>query len=94
MKRYDSIGRIGHILETDSQVVTDLVIPAGKKVPEHSVDYTVVVVPVKGRVIFSGHDFETELAPGSFVRMLPDEKHSLRALEDSELFVVKSRLAE
>lgn len=77
MKRYDSIG---HILETDSQVVTDLVIPAGKKIPEHSVDYTVVVVPVKGRVIFSGHDFETELAPGIFVRMLSDEKHRLRAL--------------
>ncbi|MBT9626695.1 cupin [Ligilactobacillus ruminis] len=86
MKRYDSIGQIGHIFETDQQVVTDLVIP------EHHVDYTVVVVPIKGKIIFSGHDFETELAPGSFVRMLPNESHSLKAIEDSELFVIKSKL--
>ena len=45
MKRYDSIGKIGHIFETDQQVVTDLVIPSGKEIPEHHVDYTVVVVP-------------------------------------------------
>lgn len=31
MKRYDSIGQIGHIFETDQQVVTDLVIPSGKR---------------------------------------------------------------
>lgn len=48
MKRYDSIGQIGHIFETDQQVVTDLVIPSGKEIPEHHVDYTVVVVPIKG----------------------------------------------
>lgn len=88
MKRYDSIGQIGHIFETDQQVVTDLVIPSGKEIPEHHVDYTVVVVPIKGKIIFSGHDFETEL----FVRMLPNESHSLKAIEDSELFVIKSKL--
>ena len=88
MKRYDSIGQIGHIFETDQQVV----IPSGKEIPEHHVDYTVVVVPIKGKIIFSGHDFETELAPGSFVRMLPNESHSLKAIEDSELFVIKSKL--
>ena len=51
MKRYDSIGQIGHIFETDQQVVTDLVIPSGREIPEHHVDYTVVVVPIKGKVI-------------------------------------------
>lgn len=94
MQKYSSINQIGHIFETDSQVVTDLVIPAGKTIPTHHAPYDVLVIPIKDRIIFRGEGFEEEIAPGSFIKMTPDEPHSLEAKEDSEVFVVKSVLAK
>ncbi|WP_430611692.1 cupin [Enterococcus sp. DIV0876] len=93
MEKYQGTGKISHIFESDNQVVTNLVLEAGKEIPTHDAPYTVVVVPVKGRIMFRGEDFEEEIYPGVIVRMLPDEPHSLTALADSELMVIKSRLA-
>lgn len=92
MHRYEGKGSTGHVFESENQVVTNLVIPAGKDIPTHDAPYTVVVVPVKGRIIFSGENFSEEIYPGVIVRMEPNEPHSLHALEDSELMVVKSSL--
>ena len=92
MFKYEGTGKISHIFESNNQVVTNLVMEKGKTIPTHDAPYTVVVVPVKGRVIFSGENFKEEIYPGVIVRMEPKEPHSLYALEDSELMVVKSRL--
>lgn len=84
-----------NIVETDRQVVTHLVIPAGKEVPEHHAPYDVIVVPIKGVVIFgdvAGHR-EEKLVPGDIVKMAPDEHHYLKAVEDTEVMVIKSKLA-
>lgn len=64
MQKYSSINQIGHIFETDSQVVTDLVIPAGKTIPTHHAPYDVLVIPIKGRIIFRGEGFEERDRPG------------------------------
>lgn len=92
MNKYSGTGKIGHIFESENQVVTNLVMATGKEIPTHRAPFTVVVVPVKGRVIFKGEDFEEEIFPGTIVRMEPNEDHSLVALEDSELMVIKSNL--
>lgn len=83
-----------HLFESDTQTVTHLQIKAGKSVPRHKSPNYVVVVIYKGKVIFSTDDDKVELCPGTIVRMVPDEYHSLQALEDSDLMVVKSKLKE
>lgn len=94
MKKYQGANKISNIFESKNQIITDLVIPKGKEIPTHHVAYTVVVIPVKGKVIFSGENFEEEIEPGIIVRLQPDEKHKLFALADSEIMVIKSHLAD
>lgn len=42
-----------HLIQTPSQVVTHLVLKAGEKTPKHKVEFTVIVVPIKGLVLFT-----------------------------------------
>lgn len=83
-----------NIVETPNQTVTHLVIPAGKLVPRHHVDYDVIVVPVKGKVVFGDVDRDRHetLVPGDIVKMMPGEWHDLKAVEDTEVMVIKSKL--
>lgn len=94
MKFYQGNGKISNLVQTNNQIVTNLVIPQGKEIRTHHVPYTVVVVLIKGRVIFSGEQDKKEIYPGIIVRMEPDEKHQLQAVTDSELMVIKSRLVK
>ena len=87
------IKRFEHLVETPSQTVTHLVLPAGQAIGQHHVPYTVVVVSVKGRILFSDEKETAEIYPGVIIRMAPHEVHSLEAVEDSELMVIKSHLA-
>ncbi|GAJ25664.1 hypothetical protein JCM15457_540 [Liquorilactobacillus sucicola DSM 21376 = JCM 15457] len=94
MKKYQGNNKIGNIFESDKQIITDLIIPKGKEIRAHHVPYTVVVVPVKGNVVFAGENFREEIKPGIVVRLQPNEKHELKALTDSEIIVVKSCLEQ
>ena len=85
-----------NIVETPHQTVTHLVIPAGKAVPKHHVPEDVVVVPIKGRVVFEdvSHATAQTLAPGDIVKLAPNEWHALEAVTDTEVMVIKSQLAD
>lgn len=73
--------------------VTHLVIAKDKAVPQHFVDFDVIVVPIKGKVEFYTEtgDFEI-IYPGKLVKMKPNEKHALKAQTDAELMVIKMKL--
>ena len=47
----------------------------------------------RGYICLKDKNFKEEIYPGAIVRMQPNEPHSLYALEDSELMVIKSTLA-
>ena len=83
-----------NIVETASQTVTHLVIPAGKVVSMHHVPYDVIVVPIKGKVIFGDvdHNHQETLMPGDIVKMVPGEWYDLKAVDDTEVMVIKSKL--
>lgn len=94
IKTNSDVDLFENIVETPSQTVTHLVIPAGKEVPTHYADADVIVVPIKGKVIFgdaTNDHFET-LVPGDIVKMTPSEPHNLRAIDDTEVMVIKSQL--
>ncbi len=67
--------------------VTHLVIAKDKAVPQHFVDFDVIVVPIYTET----GDFEI-IYPGKLVKMKPNEKHALKAQTDAELMVIKMKL--
>lgn len=81
-----------HIIDKEGQQVTHLFLRKGKELPTHNVDMSVVVVPFKGRVEFTGESGTETIEPGTVIEMEPNEKHSLKAVEDSQLIVVKSKI--
>lgn len=85
-----------NIVETHHQTVTHLVIPAGETVPKHHVPEDVVVVPIKGRVVFEDVSNGTAqtFVPGDIVKLAPNEWHALEAVTDTEVMVIKSQLAD
>ncbi|TCD54963.1 cupin [Alloscardovia theropitheci] len=83
-----------NLYESDSQTVTHLHIARDKSSGWHSVDFTVVVVPISGTVRFSTHDNSRTITVGDIVRMVPGEEHNLEGLGevDCDLMVIKSKL--
>ena len=81
-----------HLIEKDRQTVTHLCLKEGKELSTHSVDMSVIVVPFKGTIEFTGESGMETIKPGTIVEMEPNEKHSLKAVEDSQLIVVKSKI--
>lgn len=92
MEKLTGNGKTGPILKGENQTIMNLVLEKGKEIPKHDAPDTVVVVPVKGEIIFKGDQFEEHVTPGSVVVVQPNEPHSLEAVEDAEVMVIKSKL--
>ena len=95
MKSYkvdQSIDMAEHLIEKDGQTVTHLLLNKGRELGTHRVDMSVIVVPFKGEIEFTGESGMEVIKPGMIIEMEPDEKHSLKAVEDSQLIVVKSKI--
>ena len=95
MKSYkvnENIEIAEHLIEKDGQTVTHLFIREGKELSTHAVDMSVIVVPFKGVIEFTGETGTETIKPGMIIEMEPNEKHSLKAVEDSQLIVVKSKI--
>lgn len=82
-----------NLIDTPTQVVTHLVLDEGQAVPQHQADFSVIVVPIKGKILFSDAAHTETIYPGKIVQMTPGELHALKAVQASELMVVKSTLA-
>ncbi len=65
-----------HLVETPSQTVTHLVLPAGKLIGQHHVLIRSRRVPVKGRIL-SDEEKTAEIYPGVTIRMA-SMKHTSR----------------
>lgn len=88
----DEFARAHNIYETDSQVVTHLNISANEEIPSHKSTMNVIVVIYEGEVEFTENEDTYNIKPGDIVQMNPDTPHSLKAISDSKLMVIKSDL--
>ena len=61
----------------------------GKGIPEHNADSDVLIIVQKGKVAFDVAGERVELTPSSILYMEPKEQHSLLALEDVELLLLR-----
>lgn len=88
----DEFARAHNIYETDSQVVTHLNIRANEEIPSHKSTMNVIVVIYEGEVEFTENEDTYNINPGDIVQMNPNTPHSLKAISDSKLMVIKSDL--
>lgn len=85
-------GKFEHLVDEENLQVTHLQIKRGDQIPSHKSDKSVVVVIYKGRVNFEGENESVTIVPGDIITMKPSEMHALKALEDSDLMVIKARI--
>ena len=78
-----------HLIKDEKLNVVNIRLNAGESIGKHKAPQHVVVVIVKGKVLFSDETFGEEIYPGKIIYMQPNEIHELSALEDSELMVIK-----
>ena len=88
----DEFARAHNIYETDFQVVTHLNIKANEEIPSHKSTMNVIVVIYEGEVEFTENEDTYNIKPGDIVQMNPNTPHSLKAISDSKLMVIKSDL--
>lgn len=85
-------GKFEHLVDEENLQITHLQIKKGEEVPSHKSDKSVVVVIYKGKVDFTGENETQTIVPSDIIVMKPNEMHALRALEDSDLMVIKARI--
>lgn len=69
--------------------IVNMQLAAGEEIPAHDADADVLIIVNSGRVEFTVEGTTVEVSPGIMMRMTPKEKHSLRAIEDSNFLVIQ-----
>ena len=85
-------GKFEHLLDEDKLQITHLQIKQGEEIPSHKSDKNVVVVIYKGKVDFVGENGNEIIVPGDIISMKPNEMHALKAIDDSDLMVIKAKI--
>lgn len=85
-------GKFEHLVDENKLQVTHLQIKSGEEIPSHKSDKSVIVVIYKGKVDFSGENSKEIIIPGDIIVMNPDETHALKAIEVSDLMVIKAAI--
>ena len=85
-------GKFEHLVDENNLQITHLQIKKCDEIPSHKSDKSVVVVIYKGKVDFKGENGNQIIIPGDIITMDPNEIHSLKALEDSDLMVIKVKI--
>ncbi|ARD47376.1 hypothetical protein SporoP37_03995 [Sporosarcina sp. P37] len=81
-----------HVLKVanvENAVIMNLQLRAGEEIAEHDADKEVFIIVRKGKVRFDVEGAPVEVTPGNVLHMEPLEKHSLHALEDSDILVIQ-----
>ncbi len=75
------------LVKTSAMEVIRLVLLAGKEISEHKAPGEITVQCLEGKVLFTAHGEQRELAAGKFLHLSTGEPHALKALDDSSLLV-------
>lgn len=71
------------LVKTDEFEVFRLDIPAGTQTPQHKTHGTIIVQCIDGLASFVARDVTTDLIPGQFLYLPPNEPHTVRATEET-----------
>ncbi|CAJ1313969.1 cupin domain-containing protein [Paenibacillus nuruki] len=82
--------KLTSIYNTEARQIVHLQLSANQEIPTHKSPKHVFIVVKIGKVAFTVSDQEIILSPNEVLIMEPDEFHSLKALEDTSILVIKS----
>ena len=85
-------GKFEHLLDEDKLQITHLQIKKGEEIPSHKSDKNVVVVIYKGKVDFVWENGNDIIVPGDIITMEANELHALKAIDESDLMVIKAKI--
>ena len=77
------------VAEVENAAIMNIQLRAGEEVAEHDVDREVFIVVRKGKVRFIVEGESVDVTPENLLYMVPLEKHSLHAVEDSDILVIQ-----
>ncbi|MFD1030049.1 cupin domain-containing protein [Metaplanococcus flavidus] len=69
--------------------IVNMQLAEGEEIPEHDADADVLIIVKRGKLEFTVEGENAEVSPETMMRMTPKERHSLRALEDSDFLVIQ-----
>lgn len=77
------------IVEVDNAAVMNIQLRAGEEVAEHDANREVFIIVRKGKVRFTVEGELVDVTPENLLYMAPLERHSLHAVEDSDILVIQ-----
>ncbi|OPA76264.1 hypothetical protein BVG16_18895 [Paenibacillus selenitireducens] len=69
--------------------VVQIQLTAGNGIPDHMANADLLIVVQKGIVVFEVAGERVELTPSQMLYMEPKEQHSLQAVDDVELLLIR-----
>ena len=87
----DKPKHIKPVLNIEKMKIVNIQLQEGETVPEHAVDMDVTIIAKSGRVNFLVEGETVEVSPEQVLYMAPLEKHSLTAIEASDLMVIQTK---
>lgn len=80
---------VSKVIQFDNNDVVNIQLRIGEKIKEHNADANVLIVIRRGKVIFTVEGVEQVVTTNNVLHMNPLEKHALKAVEDSDIVVIK-----
>lgn len=80
------IDKLGSMAGAD---ILNIQLRAGEKIPEHHADNEVLIIVQFGEARFIVEGVEEILTPDTILALKPSEKHSLEAITDVRVIVIK-----
>ncbi|WP_144510532.1 AraC family ligand binding domain-containing protein [Bacillus sp. FJAT-22090] len=80
---------VSKVIQFDQHHVMNIQLRTGEEIKEHDAKEYVLIVVRKGKVLFTVEGVEQLVTTGNILHMNPFEKHALKAVEDSDIIVIK-----
>ena len=77
------------VADVENAVIMNIQLRAGEEVAEHDANKEVFIIVRKGKVRFTVEGEPVEVTPDNVLHMVPLERHSLHAVEDTDIMVIQ-----
>ena len=88
-KLNDKSKHVGKITSAENATLTNIQLRAGEEINEHDSKNVAFIIVRRGKVRFTIEGEEVFVTPENVLQMAPLEKHSLHALEDTDLVLIQ-----
>ncbi|PIC69127.1 hypothetical protein CSV77_15225 [Sporosarcina sp. P16b] len=85
----DKKKHIEKVADVDNAILMNIQLRAGEEVAEHDANKEVFIIVRKGKVRFTVEGEPIDVTPDNVLHMVPLERHSLHAVEDSDVLVIQ-----